>query len=67
MGPVKAAAPWAPRLQTRVAGETARTARSAARVSVVPPAMWNSSSVPTMRSKRWSVDCSLAVTAALSM
>ena len=67
MGPVKAAAPWAPRLQTRVAGETARTARSAARVSVVPPAMWNSSSVPTMRSKRWRVDWSLAVTAALSM
>ena len=29
-------------------------------VSVVPPAMWNSSSVPTMRSKKCSVACSFA-------
>ena len=58
--------PSAPRLQTSVASETARTARSAAMVSVEPPAMWNSSSVPTIRSKRCSVDCSFAVTSALS-
>ena len=35
-------------------------------VSVEPPAMWNSSSVPTMRSKKCSVDCSFAVTSSLS-
>ena len=58
--------PAAPRLQTSVASETARTARSAAMVSVEPPAMWNSSSVPTIRSKRCSVDCSFRVTSALS-
>jgi hypothetical protein len=52
--PVKATAPIGPRLQTRVALLTARTARRAAMVSVVPPAMWNSSSVPTIRSKRCS-------------
>ncbi len=44
-------APIGPRLQTSVASETSRTARSAASVSVVPPAIWNSSSVPTIRSK----------------
>ena len=51
MAPVKATAPIGPRLQTSVAFDTFRTARSAAMVSVVPPAMWNSSSVPTIRSK----------------
>ena len=66
MAPVKADRPRAPRLQTSVASETARTARSAASVSVEPPAMWNSSSVPTMRSKRCSVACSFVVTASLS-
>ena len=59
IAPSKATAPFAPRLQTSVASETARTARSAAMVSVEPPAMWNSSSVPTIRSKRCSVACSL--------
>ena len=66
IAPSKATAPFAPRLQTSVASETARTARSAAMVSVVPPAMWNSSSVPTIRSKRCSVACSFRVTSALS-
>ena len=35
-------------------------------VSVEPPAMWNSSSVPTIRSKKCRLDCSFAVTSALS-
>jgi hypothetical protein len=39
-------------LQTSTALVIARTALSAAIVSVDPPAMWNSSSVPTIRSKR---------------
>ena len=67
ISPEKATAPAAPRLQTSVALETARTERRAWIVSVVPPAMWNSSSVPTIRSKRCNVAWSLAVTAALSM
>ena len=59
----KASAPSAPRLQISVAAVISRTERSAASVSVSPPAMWNSSSVPTIRSNEASVDCSFAVTA----
>ena len=41
----------------------ARIARSAAMVSVVPPRMWISSSVPTIRSQSGRTCCSCAVTA----
>ena len=63
---VKATAPAAPRLQTSVAADTPRRARKASIVFVLPPAMWNSSSVPTIRSNRCSVLCSFCVTASLS-
>ena len=66
IGPSKATEPMGPRLQTSTACDTARTPRRAAMVSVDPPATWNSSSVPTMRSNRCRWDWSLAVTSVLS-
>ena len=49
--PGKAVQPMGPRLTTiSASGAAARTARIAAMVSVLPPAMWISSSVPTTRS-----------------
>ncbi len=49
--PGKADAAVGPRLQTSRASERSRMARRAAMVSVVPPRMWISSSVPTIRSQ----------------
>ena len=66
IAPVNATAPAAPRLHTSVASEASLTERRARTVSVLPPAMWNPSSVPTIRSNRCSVPRSFAVTASLS-
>ena len=57
--------PNSPRLITRVAAVTSRTARSVSMRTLLPPAISNSSSVPTTRSKRGKIPCKCLVTPSL--
>ena len=66
MGPSITAQPIGPRLTTSVAGVTRRTALSAAMMSVSPPAMANSSSVPITRSKSGRIASRCFVTVSLA-
>ena len=54
--------PMGPRLTTSVPGVSSRRRFSAAIVSVLPPAMWISSSVPTTRSHKGITVCRCALT-----
>ena len=58
--------PIGPRLTTRTASLSARSRRSAAKVSVLPPAMWISSSEPTIRSISGTIDCKCSLTVSLA-
>ena len=56
------ALPSGPRLTTRVARVAARTARKLAMMSAPPPAIMNSSSVPTIKSNCGKIACKWPVT-----
>ena len=59
--------PIGPRLTTiSAAGASSRSRRQAASVSVVPPAMWISSSVPTTTSQPGTIVCRCAETLSLA-
>ena len=63
--PSNTAEPRAPSFTASTAGVSARTARRESTRSSRPPAMRNSSSVPTTTSKRGSICCKWAVTRSL--
>ena len=65
-GPSITAHPSGPSFTTSTAGVRARTRRSEVMGSASPPAMWNSSTVPTTRSKRGRISCRCAVTRSLA-